>query len=524
MKKIWQNFLSKIISALSIVFLILGLIFVGASYFAGEAISSVGVIIVSIASALAILGLVSTNFYLAELTGKIKEAVFVAEKISRGEIFYTSKEKTDNELKIALGKISENFVQRMEVIEKMALGNLDLDVELYSESDAFGQALQNAIAKLKTQVQTKKQREEFQKSIQNLLTKTAQIINGDFSVHVTVFNEDFEPVAKAFNSMTKELNDLIAHIKKLSNEISASSRRVKEIIAYLEHENETQIEQISQFVNAYSNMQIRKIFEKSNLVVQTASDCLSATVYAVKAVQESLGSMSSIRFRVQETAKRVKKLGERSQEISQTVDSISDVSHKIELLALNLNLHSVSSHDDKKKSAQIAREAEVLAENFNHLTQQIETLVQTAQSELQEVIVSMDQTIQEVVVGSTLANRIQQTLSELERATIQLNEFLEEVSGLITQSVQVAEDISRFTVSFEKSAKMMKSNIKQSLGVVSELVSGSSELVRAVGDMRTTEIEVPKIDENLEDVADRKAEALKTVENFKTTTMEKKLT
>jgi|GEM_PF-2178389 len=493
MKKIWQNFLIRILSALSVVFLILGLIFVAASYFANETISSVGVTVALIASILAIVSLVSTNFYLLELTGKIKEAIFVAEKISRGEIFYTSKEKTANELKIALGKISENFVQRMELIEKMAFGNLDLEVELYSDSDAFGQALQNTIAKLKTQVQTKKEREEFQKSIQNLLAKTSQIINGDFSAYVTVSSSDLEPVAKAFNLMAKELNDLIAHVKRLSNGISVSARRINEIATYLEHENDTQIEQISQWANVYSNLQIRKIFEKSGLAVQTSGDCLSAAIYAVKAVQEGLNSMNSIRLRVQETVKRVKKLGEHSQGIAQKVDSISDASHKIELLALNLNLHSVSHHsEDKKKLTVVAREAEMLAENFGHLTQQMEALVQTAQSELQEVIVSMEQTIQEVIVSSTFTNRILQTLSEIERASIQLNEILEEVSILVTQSVQAAEDISRFAGGFEKSTKAIKGNIKQVLGSAAELVSYSNELVGVVGDLKTVDAESSK--------------------------------
>jgi methyl-accepting chemotaxis protein len=522
MKKVWQNFLIRILSALSVVFLVLGLIFVAASYFAGETLSSVGVITALIASILAIVSLVSMNFYLLELTARIKEAVFIAEKISRGEIFYTSKEKTDNELKIALGRISENFVQRMELIEKMAFGNLDLEVELYSDSDAFGQALQNTIAKLKTQVQTKKEREEFQKSIQNLLAKTSQIINGDFSAYVTVSNSNFEPVAKAFNSMAKELNDLMAHVKRLSSEISASARRINEIAAYLEHENDTQIEQSSQWANVYSNLQIRKIFEKSSLAVQTSGACLSAAIYAVKAVQEGLDSINSIRLRIQETVKRVKKLGEHSQEIAQTVDSISDASHKIELLALNLNLYSVSHSEDKKKSAVVAREAEMLAGNFSHLARQMETLVQTAQSQLQEVIVSMEQTIQEVIVSSTFTNRILQMLSEIERASIQLNEVLEEISVLITQSVQAAEDISRLAGGFEKSARIMKGNIKQVLSSAAELVSYSNELVGVVGDLKTIDTESPReateISKNNESPKD-----IGSGESFRTATLEKNL-
>jgi twitching motility protein PilJ len=485
----WQNFVIKILSALSLVFLVLGSIFVAASYFANETISLVGIAIVLVANILTIISLVGMYFYLLELTGKIKEATFVAEKIARGEIFYTSQEKTKNELKIALGRISENFAQRMEIIEKMALGNLDLEVELYSDEDAFGQSLQNAIVKLKPRIQTKKEREEFQKSIQNLLAKTSQIINGDFSVNAAVTNMSLEPVAKAFNSMTKELNDLLAHIKKLSVYFSTSVRRVKEVTTLLEHENDNQIELVSQLTSACANLQMPKIIEKNNIAVQTSSDCLSATVYSVKAAQESLNSMNSIRLRVQETTKRIKKLGERSQEISQTLDSIADISQKLELLALNLNLQSVSQNEDKKKLALATREAEMLAENFKHLTQQMETLVQTAKSELQEVIVSMEQTIQEVIIGSTFTNRIQQTLSEIEKSSFQINELLEEMSVLMNQSTQATEDINRFTKGFDRASKLMKSNIKQVSSSTNELVSYSNELAALVGDLKVVENE-----------------------------------
>ncbi len=114
--------------------------------------------------------------------------------------------------------------------------------------------------------------------------------------------------------------------------------------------------------------------------------------------------MNGIRKQVQETARRIKKkLGERSQEISHIVQLIDNLRND-SLLALNASLQASAAGESGRGFAFVAEEVERLAERSNHLTQQIAALAQTIQVETKDVVASMEETIHEVVVGSTLAD------------------------------------------------------------------------------------------------------------------------
>ena len=120
-------------------------------------------------------------------------------------------------------------------------------------------------------------------------------------------------------------------------------------------------------------------------------------------VRQTIQGMDSIRDQIQETSKRIKRLGESSQEIGSIVELINDIAEQTNILALNAAIQAASAGEAGRGFAVVADEVQRLAERASNATKRIETLVQTIQSDTNEAVSSMEQTTAEVVAGARLA-------------------------------------------------------------------------------------------------------------------------
>ncbi len=488
-KPFFQNFFIRISSALSIVFLVLGAVFVLSSYVASEPTSLAGVLIIIFAVTLAILAIALTNLALFNLNNEIRESTFLAEKIANGEIFYGTDEKDSSELKSSLKLIAAKLSERSKQIERIASGDSDIEFELYSEADVLGQAIQDIKGKFRSLIQTNEERENLRRSIQNLLAKTSQIMSGDYAVRLSVFSSEVEPAAKAFNAMVRSLNDLMSKIKHFSEDINVVAKRLNDSAERLERENELQVGLLSQASMKLTQLtgQIQKTAEMASATSQSWEDLTAAVKYGLKNADEEQVVVSSLRKLTQETTKKSKKLGERSQEIQQLVDLLMTLRDKVNLLTLNIKI--IESHDPSDKLQSFVQEVVRVAEQFEHFTNQIQGFSQTMQGEIQELVISMEEIIHEVILCSTLSNRTRKAFAEANQALSNSDETTKELADVSVLNFQLSEDITRLNDSTVKSNKSMQGNIKQLSSLIDDILSSSGELSNTVAAIRTSESE-----------------------------------
>lgn len=472
-----RNFLIRSSSVLSIILLIVGLFILLASYFRATPNNLTALSVISGGVVMAIFSLLGANFVNIKLAGEIKAASRIAAQISDGETVVDFDEGA-SELETALREIAEYMAEKSAVADRIATGDLSAEIALRSENDRFGESFQNMIDKLRILVQTEEERDRLQKSILKLLGEVSEVAAGDLTVNAEVAPEITGAIAEAFNSMTAELRSLIGQVKDVTFQVSSSANAINDTTEQLARGSEAQASQISRTTSAISNMalQIQEVSNNASLSSQVAADSLNNARYGSQAVQDNIGAMNSIRKQVQETAKRIKKLGERSQEISQTVTLIDDLSDRTSLLALNASLQAAAAGEAGRGFAQVAEEVERLAERSNRLTQQIATLAQTIQAETKDVVASMEETIHEVVVGSTLADKAGQTLVEIEQVSGRLAGLIQSISESAKQQAHSSEDISKAMANISKVTELVNVGSKRAADSVKLLVALSDEL------------------------------------------------
>lgn len=482
------NLLLKVFSFLSIAFLLFGAVLINAPYLGLPENEIPALTILSIGVLSVILSVIAANLSNLGLNRELREANRLAAQLSQGELLEPDS-VLQSELQISLRDVSDYLKERSEIADRIAGGELSVVIPLRSEHDALGLALRNMTAHLRENVQTQEKRDRLQQSIVRLLEEVSDVAAGDLTVRAEDSSEATGAIARAFNQMTKELRSLIKKVKDVTYQVSSSASSIKDTTEQLDRGSEAQALQISRTTEAISNMavQIQEVSDNASLSAQVAGDSLNNARYGSKAVQDNINAMNGIRKQVQETAKRIKKLGERSQEISQIVQLIDDLSERTSLLALNASLQASSDGESGRGFAFVAEEVERLAERSNDLTQQIAALAQTIQIETKDVVASMEETIHEVVVGSTLADNAGQALVEIEQVSTRLAELIRSISGSAKQQAQTSEDISKAMTNISKVTELVNIGSNRAAVSAKKLVELSDDLRNAVDPFKLPE-------------------------------------
>ena len=185
-------------------------------------------------------------------------------------------------------------------------------------------------------------------------------------------------------------------------------------------------------------------------VTQDASDSADVAEQAMDiaqkgagVVQKSIASMDQIRDSIQETTKRIKRLGESSQEIGDIVGLITEIADQTNILALNAAIQASTAGDAGRGFAVVADEVQRLAERSGNATKQIEGLVNTIQADTNEAVKSMETSTAGVVNGAKMAEQSGVALHEIEEVSIQLSKMIRSISDAAKKQSSVAADVSK---------------------------------------------------------------------------------
>jgi twitching motility protein PilJ len=199
-----------------------------------------------------------------------------------------------------------------------------------------------------------------------------------------------------------------------------------------------------------------------------------------EAVRRTIAGMNTIRETIQDTSKRIKRLGESSQEIGNIVELIEEIAEQTNILALNASIEASRAGEASRGFAVVADEVQKLAERSTNATKKIEVLVSTIQSDTNEAVVSMERSTTDVVGGALLAENAGAALDEIEQVSHQIASLVQNISGSSKEQSSVAGAITKnMNVLREISGKTTESMAATS-SAISKLSELASQLRRSV--------------------------------------------
>lgn len=293
-------------------------------------------------------------------------------------------------------------------------------------------------------VETAETNERNQTAILRLLDELADLADGDLTTTATVTEDFTGAIADSINFTIDQLRILVARINETAVNVSAAAQETQQTALHLAEASEHQAQEIAGASAAVNEMAVTidQVSANASESAAVAERAVSIATNGAKVVQNTIHGMDTIREQIQDTSKRIKRLGESSQEIGDIVSLINDIADQTNILALNAAIQASMAGDAGRGFAVVADEVQRLAERSAAATKQIEALVKTIQNDTNEAVISMEQTTSEVVRGARLAQDAGVALEEIETVSNSLAELIQNISNAARQQASSAGHIS----------------------------------------------------------------------------------
>ncbi|WP_454455178.1 methyl-accepting chemotaxis protein [Thauera phenylacetica] len=288
--------------------------------------------------------------------------------------------------------------------------------------------------------QAEDERNLTQQAILRLMNEMGDLADGDLTVRATVTEDITGAIADSVNYTIEELSVLVRRINDAATRVTSATESARRTSTELLAATDRQSQEIEE-AGASAERMAQSMTDSSARALQSAQVARRSLESARKgadAVQNSIRGMNDIRSQIQETAKRIKRLGESSQEIGEIVELISDITEQTNVLALNAAIQAATAGEAGRGFTVVAEEVQRLAERSAEATKQIAAIVKTIQTDTQDAVGAMENATRNVVEGAQLSDAAGQALAEIGLVSTETASLIERISADVQEQAATA--------------------------------------------------------------------------------------
>ncbi|NLF54540.1 MAG: methyl-accepting chemotaxis protein, partial [Thauera phenolivorans] len=315
------------------------------------------------------------------------------------------------------------------------------------------------------------ERNQTQQAILRLMNEMGDLADGDLTVRATVTEDITGAIADSVNYTVEELSVLVSRINDAAGRVTAATESAQLTSAELLEATERQSREIEEAGTSVEHMAqtMTESSERALQSAQVARRSLDSARKGADAVENTIRGMNDIRYKIQETSKRIKRLGESSQEIGEIVELISDITEQTNVLALNAAIQAASAGEAGRGFTVVAEEVQRLAERSAEATKQIAAIVKTIQTDTQDAVGAMEFATRDVVEGAQLSDAAGQALAE--------------IGEVSTETARLIERISADTQEQAATAGRVAATMRDILAITEQTTRGTKQTAVSIGQL-----------------------------------------
>ncbi|MDD2723173.1 MAG: methyl-accepting chemotaxis protein [Methylovulum sp.] len=332
-------------------------------------------------------------------------------------------------------------------------------------------------------VTIQKENENLNNSIIELLYAVAKLSQRDLTAKATVAEDVTGPVADALNLLANEMAKVLNRVVQIAHDVADVSGQVQTqaaTVINLAADEKQDVEQAALELNEAS-VAMKDIAKLAFSCNEAAQKAIENTNKAQESVIDTVQGITTIRDTIRETEKRIKRLGERSQEIGGVVNLINEISERTHILALNASMHAASAGEAGRGFAVVANEVQKLAENSREATSKIAALVNNIQVETADTVITMNDAISQVVRGTDLAQQAGNEMRETRDTTSELVQLVKRIAESSTTQSETSLRLVERAQQIQKSTNQTYDQLQEQGRQTDLLVDLSNNLVSSVG-------------------------------------------
>jgi methyl-accepting chemotaxis protein len=331
------------------------------------------------------------------------------------------------------------------------------------------------------------EREEERKALEGqlfeLLYQLEQVRQGDLSVHIQLSGETLTPMTNSLNVVFQDLSGLLTDARKASEMVSASAGESRDAAARMTTSAQHQAQQIIAVSGAVGDMarSVQSIAGIAHNAAQVTQEGIRIAKEGRAAAERAAEGMSAVREMALQSVKKMKRLGESSQEIGEIVQMVSDFASQTTLLALNAAIEAARAGENGRGFAVVAQEIRNLANSSAEATKHIQARIKNIQTETNGVVITIEHSTQQVVLQSELASQAGAALQAVDAETERIANAVKEINETATQQAEAAATISTSMSAIATITSETHDSMVETQGAMDRLVDVAHSLLRSIG-------------------------------------------
>lgn len=345
------------------------------------------------------------------------------------------------------------------------------------------------------------------KPIKNLLAATKEIRTGNLDIdlqkksndEIGQLTDEFVLMKDSIKTMVDKVNETAGIVNSSAETLTANtvetshvSEQISSAIQSVAVGSEEQTKGMESVADAVSvvNSEIMDIAKNTEEMVQASNDTVIKAKEGQEVVESTVKQMSLIQNSVKESNQTIELLQERSQEIGQFLNVITEIADQTNLLALNAAIEAARAGEAGKGFAVVAEEVRKLAEQSNQSAKQIAVLVNEIQKDTMSSVKTMKRVTEEVKDGINITNDTKQKFSIISNSMLsmssQMKDILDAATKISTNIVEVAGSVDQVTgIAKENSQNSMNVSeaSQEQLAAIEEIATSTKSLAKIADDL-----------------------------------------
>jgi twitching motility protein PilJ len=418
-----------------------------------------------------LIAIASVNVSEIEETGRDLLTAFGLTSLILGALALTIIGIIARQLSNPLAKLSQKVYQAAE-------GNLNVRADLQGtlETVTLAHNFNNSIDKVRelleqqerlTQEQ-RQQKENLEREIFLLLEEVSPATEGDLTVRANLSSLEISTIADLVNAIIDSLQEIAVEVKQSTQQVSNSLKQKEADILAIAQQSSQEAQATQNTLNSVEEMSrsIQEIANNASETAQIVNDTYTTVRQSTDAMAKTVDSIVDLRDTIGDTAKKMKRLGESSQKISQVVSLIEEIALKTNLLAINASVEASRAGERGQGFTVVAEQVASLAEQSGTAIKEIAQIVASIQKETQQVTQAMETSTAQVV------------------DTTRLVESTKESLGIVLKKAQTIDrlmgSISQATVSQANTSQVVASSIQQIAELSQQSLTSSRQVAQSM--------------------------------------------
>ena len=335
----------------------------------------------------------------------------------------------------------------------------------------------------------KDSRDKLEMDIYQLLDEVGEATDGDLTVRASLTSMEMSTVADLFNAIIDNLNDIAGQVKassvKVSSSLDENGREIKTLA-------EQAIQETKQARNTLDSIEkmsvsIEDVATNAGRAAVISDEAYVTVQEGSMAMDQTVDSILSLRNTVGETSKKIKRLGESSQKISQVVSLIEEIALKTNLLAINASVEASRAGEQGQGFTVVAEQVGALAEQSAAATKEIARIVAGIQAETKEVTEAMEIGTTQVVDSSRLVETTKGKLTQVLTRSQEINDLMRSISDATVNQTETSKAVTSLMAQMAELAEQRATSSTQMAQSMEDTAAVAQKLEATVAQFKVEE-------------------------------------